>query len=160
MVQFKELFKNKNKLFLVIFLTSISLLTLYFIFILNQPKYKIVYHHVETNTTESLFKIKPIKMEVFTIDNNYYILYFFKYYFSSKEDVEEVSNEIIEWVKNFNNTKIENIKIMNYNAVVFYSDISENIGVMIKKENKLLTINIKNLEKDIEVIKWFLKNYF
>ncbi|MBU5682694.1 MAG: hypothetical protein KQA34_03225 [Candidatus Aenigmarchaeota archaeon] len=159
MVQFKELFKNKNKLFLVIFLTSISLLTLYFIFILNQPKYEIVLYHVETNITEGLFGVDVIKAETFYIKSSH-ILNFYKYYFSSEEDANKVFNRIIEFAENLNNIKIENIKIMNYNAVVFYSDIRENIGVMIKKENKLLTINIKNLEKDIEVIKWFLKNYF
>ncbi|MEM4772906.1 MAG: hypothetical protein QW648_02760, partial [Nanoarchaeales archaeon] len=157
MISLKKLFKNK--LFLVILFIFISFLTLYFIFILNQPKYKIIYYNVNTNIAESLFEIKPIKIETFYV-NNSYTINFYKYYFSSKEDAEKYFNKVMEWVKNFNITKIENIKIMNYDAVVFYSDISENIGVIVKNENKLLFINIKNLEKDIEVIKWFLKNYF
>ncbi|MEM5820676.1 MAG: hypothetical protein QW678_03525 [Candidatus Aenigmatarchaeota archaeon] len=149
----------KNKLFLIIFFISISFLTLYFIFILNQPKYKIIYYNVDTNITESLFEIKPIKIETFYI-NNSYTINFYKYYFSNKEDTEKYFNKIIEWSKNFNITKIENIKIMNYNATIIYSNNFENIGVIVKNENKLLFINIKNFEKDIEVIKWFLKNYF
>ncbi|MEM5820583.1 MAG: hypothetical protein QW678_03025 [Candidatus Aenigmatarchaeota archaeon] len=157
MISLKKLFKNK--LFLVILFISISFLTLYFIFILNQSKYKIIYYNVNTNIAESLFEIKPIKIETFYI-NNSYTINFYKYYFSNKEDTEKYFNKIIEWIKAFNNTKIENIKIMNYNATIIYSNDFENIGVIVKNENKLLFINIKNFEKDIEIIKWFLKNYF
>ncbi|MEM4758052.1 MAG: hypothetical protein QW184_02810, partial [Nanopusillaceae archaeon] len=78
MISLKKLFKNK--LFLVILFISISFLTLYFIFILNQPKYKIIYYNVNTNIAESLFEIKPIKIETFYV-NNSYTINFYKYYF-------------------------------------------------------------------------------